>query len=191
MLSVGKLKTPFARIAARVDLGQLGSLAELMFFPARTGEESTTKNPRLTARRARRKPSTATTATRRSLPFRRFQFLVGMTVSCARAFPRQPPWSGSYGRRRGEKRRVSVDGLRRGMAPFPRRRTLVGRPLMTMNPPLRTEPACMGTVVDAPASAVSNSSTSEWSDMIGCSACLGVCRALQEKGFHDVRLRLS
>lgn len=43
----------------------------------------------------------------------------------------------------------------------------------------------MGTVVDAPASAVSNSSTSEWSDMVGCSACLGVCLALQEKGFTE------
>jgi hypothetical protein len=44
-------------------------------------------------------------------------------------------------------------------------RTFVGRPLITMKPPLRTLPACMGTVVDAPASAVSNSSTSSWSDM--------------------------
>jgi hypothetical protein len=45
-------------------------------------------------------------------------------------------------------------------------RTLVGRPLITMKPPLRTLPACMGTVVEAPDSAVSNSSTSSWSDIV-------------------------
>ena len=56
-------------------------------------------------------------------------------------------------------------GLRRGGAAgfF---RTLVGRPLITMKPPLRTLPACMGTVVEAPESAVSNSSTSSWSDIV-------------------------
>ena len=40
-----------------------------------------------------------------------------------------------------------------------------------MNPPLRTEPACMGTVCDAPASAVSKVSTScSESDMMSAAS---------------------
>ena len=85
-------------------------------------------------------------------------------------------------------------GLRRGGAAgfF---RTLVGRPLITMKPPLRTLPACMGTVVEAPESAVSNSSTSSWSDIVqrneGQRVSLGWFRVRCARrkgcreGFHD------
>ena len=46
------------------------------------------------------------------------------------------------------------------------KRTLVGRPLITMKPPFRTLPACIGIVVEAPESAVSNCSTSSSSVMV-------------------------
>ena len=184
VLSAGKRYTLLARIAARGDLGPRRSgLPRGVIFPA-ADEKRAPRKTRATARARGRKPSTAGDrdagiASVPAVPVPRGHdgFVPsGFPAPACLEWEARPP-------ARGETRGSRLS--RRGMARFPRRRTLVGRPLMTMNPPLRTEPACMGTVVDAPASAVSNSSTSEWSDMVGCSACLGVCLALQEKGFTE------